>query len=170
VRTNRVRTAKKQACEKWTLTALALKFPVLGFSVPVIQIFFPVNLRRELCEKSLRHRGFLPRNRYSPDLNPIEQVFAKLKHLLRKAAARTAEAICAAITRRAPRPCRSGRNGSPVCSGPGFGCLSRTSDCRIFQDKKARDIIEEVLHPLPGTTDAPRPYRLPIFGILCYAG
>jgi transposase len=38
---------------------------------------------------------FLPK--YSPDLNPIEQVFAKLKHLLRKAAARTAETICAAI-------------------------------------------------------------------------
>ena len=38
---------------------------------------------------------FLPK--YSPDLNPIEQVFAKLKHLLRKAAARTAEAICARI-------------------------------------------------------------------------
>jgi transposase len=30
---------------------------------------------------------FLPP--YSPDLNPIEQVFAKLKHLLRKAAKRT---------------------------------------------------------------------------------
>lgn len=29
---------------------------------------------------------------YSPDLNPIEQVFAKLKHLLRKAAERTVEA------------------------------------------------------------------------------
>jgi transposase len=28
---------------------------------------------------------------------PIEQVFAKLKHLLRKAAARTVEAVCAAI-------------------------------------------------------------------------
>ena len=38
---------------------------------------------------------FLPK--YSPDLNPIEQAFAKLKHLLRKAAARTVEAICAAI-------------------------------------------------------------------------
>jgi transposase len=33
---------------------------------------------------------FLPP--YSPDLNPIEQVFAKLKHLLRKAAERTLEA------------------------------------------------------------------------------
>jgi transposase len=38
---------------------------------------------------------FLPK--YSPDLNPIEQVFAKLKHLLRKAAARTADAISTAI-------------------------------------------------------------------------
>jgi transposase len=38
---------------------------------------------------------FLPK--YSPDLNPVEQVFAKLKHLLRKAAARTPETICAAI-------------------------------------------------------------------------
>ncbi len=38
---------------------------------------------------------FLPK--YSPDLNPIEQVFAKLKHLLRKAAARTVNAVCNAI-------------------------------------------------------------------------
>lgn len=35
--------------------------------------------------------------KYSPDLNPVEQVFAKLKHLLRKAAARTQEAVCRAI-------------------------------------------------------------------------
>jgi transposase len=34
---------------------------------------------------------------YSPDLNPIEQVFAKLKTLLRKAAARTVDAVSAAI-------------------------------------------------------------------------
>ena len=38
---------------------------------------------------------FLPK--YSPDLNPIEQVFAKLKHLLRKAAARSIDAVCQAI-------------------------------------------------------------------------
>jgi transposase len=38
---------------------------------------------------------FLPK--YSPDLNPIEQVFAKFKHLLRKAAARTLETVLAAI-------------------------------------------------------------------------
>lgn len=38
---------------------------------------------------------FLPK--YSPDLNPIEQVFSKLKHLLRKAAARSPDDICEAI-------------------------------------------------------------------------
>jgi transposase len=36
------------------------------------------------------HLVFLPA--YSPDLNPIEQVFAKLKHLMRKAEPRTIEA------------------------------------------------------------------------------
>ena len=34
---------------------------------------------------------------YSPDLNPIEQVFAKLKALLRKVNARTVEAVIEAI-------------------------------------------------------------------------
>ena len=38
---------------------------------------------------------FLPK--YSPDLNPIEQVFAKLKAFLRKAAARTFDALSAAV-------------------------------------------------------------------------
>ena len=37
---------------------------------------------------------FLPK--YSPDLNPIEQVFSKLKHLLRKAAPRTPDTGCEA--------------------------------------------------------------------------
>jgi transposase len=50
---------------------------------------------RELIRAAGAKLFFLPK--YSPDLNPIEQVFAKLKHLLRKAAARTLEAICAAI-------------------------------------------------------------------------
>ena len=38
---------------------------------------------------------FLPK--YSPDLNPIEMFFAKLKHWLRKAARRSSEAIYNAI-------------------------------------------------------------------------
>ena len=38
---------------------------------------------------------FLPK--YSPDLNPIENVFAKLKHGLRRAAKRTEDAVYQAI-------------------------------------------------------------------------
>jgi transposase len=38
---------------------------------------------------------FLPK--YSPDLNPIEQVFSKLKHLLRKAQARSFDGMVSAI-------------------------------------------------------------------------
>ena len=41
------------------------------------------------------HLFFLPK--YSPDLNPIEQFFAKFKHGLRKAAKRTTEAVYNAI-------------------------------------------------------------------------
>ena len=41
------------------------------------------------------HLLFLPK--YSPDLNPIEQLFSKLKHWLRKAAARTADAVYNAL-------------------------------------------------------------------------
>ena len=50
---------------------------------------------RQLIRSAGAQLFFLPK--YSPDLNPIEQVFAKLKHLLRKAAARTVDAVCAAI-------------------------------------------------------------------------
>jgi transposase len=38
-----------------------------------------------------RIRGPLHFPPYSPDLNPIEQVFSKLKHMMRKAAERTVE-------------------------------------------------------------------------------
>ena len=45
---------------------------------------------REAIRRAGAKLFFLPP--YSPDLNPIEQVFAKLKHLMRAAAARTIEA------------------------------------------------------------------------------
>jgi len=44
---------------------------------------------------------FLPT--YSPDFNPIEQAFAKLKHMLRQAEARTVDAIFAATQTAYPR-------------------------------------------------------------------
>lgn len=55
--------------------------------------------RGKAVRQAIRDAGaklfFLPK--YSPDLNPIEMLFAKLKHLLRKAARRSADAICQAI-------------------------------------------------------------------------
>jgi transposase len=50
---------------------------------------------REMIEARGARLLYLPP--YSPDFNPIEQAFAKLKALLRKAAARTLDALEAAI-------------------------------------------------------------------------
>jgi transposase len=50
---------------------------------------------REAIEAAGATRLFLPP--YSPDFNPIEQAFAKLKALLRRAAARTVDALWDAI-------------------------------------------------------------------------
>ncbi|MDB5972350.1 MAG: hypothetical protein JWQ90_4800 [Hydrocarboniphaga sp.] len=46
---------------------------------------------REAIEAVGAHVRYLPP--YSPDLNPIEKLFAKLKALLRKAAMRTVDAL-----------------------------------------------------------------------------
>ena len=55
---------------------------------------------------------FLPP--YSPDLNPIEQVFAKLKAALRKAQARSIKAV----VRRSHTPCpRSHPTNAPITLG-----------------------------------------------------
>ena len=62
---------------------------------------------REAIEAAGAELRYLPP--YSPDLNPIEQLFAKIKALLRKAAARTIDALIAAIadalTKVTPREC-----------------------------------------------------------------
>jgi transposase len=51
---------------------------------------------RELVEERGADLLFLPS--YSPDLNPIEEAFSKIKNLVRKAAARTREALDEAIS------------------------------------------------------------------------
>jgi transposase len=51
---------------------------------------------RELVEARGCEVWFLPS--YSPDLNPIEEAFSKVKALLKKAAARTKEALIEAIS------------------------------------------------------------------------
>lgn len=64
---------------------------------------------REVIEAVGARLLYLPP--YSPDLNPIEQAFAKLKALLRSAAARTVpdlwDAIEKAFSRFTPRECRN---------------------------------------------------------------
>jgi transposase len=50
---------------------------------------------RELIEQRGCELVYLPA--YSPDYNPIEEAFAKIKNLLRKAAARTKEVLVEAI-------------------------------------------------------------------------
>jgi transposase len=88
---------------------------------------------------------FLPA--YSPDLNPIEQVFAKLKHLMRKAAKRTPEdtwrsigdAAKPLLTRRMPtiprqfRLCVSLESSCSknLCFGFFHDCKPTRTDCGI---------------------------------------
>jgi transposase len=52
---------------------------------------------REAIEAAGASVRYLPP--YSPDLNPIEQLFAKIKAFLRKAAARTLDALIDALAR-----------------------------------------------------------------------
>jgi transposase len=52
---------------------------------------------RELVEAAGADLLFLPS--YSPDLNPIEEAFSKIKNIVRKAQARTREALVEAISR-----------------------------------------------------------------------
>jgi transposase len=52
---------------------------------------------RELIEEHACELMYLPP--YAPDLNPIEQAFSKIKGLLRKAEARTREALVEAMGR-----------------------------------------------------------------------
>jgi transposase len=76
--------------------------------------------------KAIRDVGarlvFLPK--YSPDLNPIEQVFAKFKTLLRKAGARSYEAISDAC-------------GKIIAQYPPAECAAYPQERRIRVDLKA---------------------------------
>jgi transposase len=76
----------------------------------------------QAVRQAIRNAGakliFLPP--YSPDLNPIEQVFAKLKMLLRKAAARTVEetwkSIGSLLRAFSPQECKNDLRNSGYAS------------------------------------------------------
>jgi transposase len=75
---------------------------------------------------------------YSPDLNPIEQLFAKLKAILRKAAARTVEALWTAVATLRARldqhgwgragDCMAGAYRRVPCRSPGIRRIRSHSD------------------------------------------
>src|SRR5208337_25297 len=66
-------------------------------SIPAKSLSWTISavIAARLCREAGAKLFFLPK--YSPDLNPIEQVFSKLKHGLRKTAARSYDAVLAAI-------------------------------------------------------------------------
>jgi transposase len=84
--------------EAFTAYAETLLAPTLGPGDIVVMDNLPahkVKGVREAIERAGAILLFLPP--YSPDFNPIEQAFSKLKALLRKAAARTVVTLEAAI-------------------------------------------------------------------------
>jgi len=85
----------RQAFDIYIQTQLA---PQLGPGDVVILDNLSVHKSPRAAEALAERRAwflFLPR--YSPDLNPIEMAFAKLKTLLRKAKARTYDALWRAV-------------------------------------------------------------------------
>ena len=105
---------------------------------------------REAIEARGAQLLFLPA--YSPDLNPIEQVFAKLKALLRKAAPRTREAlwktIGASLDRYSSTECKhysrpwriimAGRRSLSTC--PAW-CLRPAADIRAGRNSATGGLI-----------------------------
>jgi hypothetical protein len=83
------------------------------------------------ARNAIRARGahllFLPP--YSPDLNPIEQVFAKPKHLIR-----TAER---AATGRDAALCR-GLRAPPRCSTEPYGLIYNRESCHCWMKRGAQ--------------------------------
>jgi transposase len=87
----------RESFETWILTQL---IPLLKAGDIVILDNLSSH-KSAKARKAIRAAGahlfFLPP--YSPDLNPIEQVFAKLKTLIRKEEARTPEGLCEGTAR-----------------------------------------------------------------------
>ena len=89
-----------RACSTRPVNGQSVTDYVEQFLVPTLSpgdIMIMDNLsrhKRPEIRKAIRdvHAKLLFLPPYSPDLNPIEQVFAKLKHLMRKAAERTHDA------------------------------------------------------------------------------
>ena len=136
--------------EVFTAYAETLLAPTLNPGDIVIMDNLPAHKAadaRAAIERTGATLMFLPP--YSPDFNPIEQVFAKLKALLRKAAARTIDTLEAAIATALDaftpsewrqlfyklglqagsiRKCSSITYGCPICASI-HSCLTTPQSC-----------------------------------------
>lgn len=81
----------QQWLEEWLIPEMAPGSIVVIDNLPAHKV---AGIRKCLEDAGM---GLLYLPPYSPDFNPIEQVFAKLKALLRRAAPRSFDAICDAI-------------------------------------------------------------------------
>ena len=86
-----IRVARQRTGSRSASTAFRSPHPLAGDPVVMDNLG---SHKTKAARSAIRARGahllFLPP--YSPDLNPIEQVFAKLKHMIRKAQTRDVEA------------------------------------------------------------------------------
>jgi transposase len=97
--------SRRRACSTVRSTASSFRAYVEQFLIPTLKpndIVVLDNLgshKGKAVRQAIKAAGarllFLPK--YSPDLNPIEQLFAKLNGQLRKAAPRTLDAVADAI-------------------------------------------------------------------------
>lgn len=99
--------------EQWLAPALKRKDTVIMDNLPAHK----VSGVREAIEGRGASLRYLPA--YSPDLNPIEMPFSKLKSLLRKLAQRTIPGLCRAIRSFVPR--LSAREASNYFRHAGYG-------------------------------------------------
>jgi putative transposase len=100
--------------------------------------------KRKAIRRAIRSAGakllFLPK--YSPDLNPIEQDFAKLKHMLRKERARTIDALYAAI-------------GQLLSAFPPEECTNYLKNARYAHLKSSRSSAAPLIRELPPADPSP---------------
>ena len=97
---------------------------------------------RELVEERGCEILYLPP--YSPDLNPIEEAFSKLKALLRRAGVRTREALIEAMGRERWRRLRR----TPAASSS-TAATALQPNCYDRRSRIIRQVLEEAFYEVP---------------------
>jgi transposase len=104
---------------------------------------------RELIKERGCELLYLPS--YSPDLNPIEEALSKIKHLLRKIAARTKEALVEAIGRALTAVSAEDVRGFFVhCAATALRRSNYERRCKEFGTMQATPTLAVTCTPLAG--------------------